>query len=155
MLCEVAYCEQLWAKLPRFFSPGLAPRFPPPPGPVASVLWLPYQAYTLLLRPARPSAPGDPAAAAAPSNSPLGDGALLLLLVLLFHAPPQVGLAPASCSSCPSGGPRLGPRLGTCCTSRCCVVVGAGGLQADVIPLFERVLPAGFPLRQPLPPVSG
>lgn len=55
----------------------------------ASVLWLPYQAYTLLLRPARPSASGDAAAAAAPSSSPLGDGALLLLLVLLFHAPPQ------------------------------------------------------------------
>ncbi|KAL4436850.1 hypothetical protein ABPG75_003989 [Micractinium tetrahymenae] len=55
----------------------------------ASVLWLPYQAYTLLLRPARPSASGDADAAAAPSNSPLGDSALLLLLVLLFHAPPQ------------------------------------------------------------------
>ncbi|KAL4457338.1 hypothetical protein ABPG75_012203, partial [Micractinium tetrahymenae] len=55
----------------------------------ASVLWLPYQAYPLLLRPARPSASGDANAAAAPSNSPLGDSALLLLLVLLFHAPPQ------------------------------------------------------------------
>ncbi|KAL4432564.1 hypothetical protein ABPG77_000501 [Micractinium sp. CCAP 211/92] len=55
----------------------------------ASVLWLPYQAYTLLLRPVRPSASGDAGAATAPSSSPLGDSALLLLLVLLFHAPPQ------------------------------------------------------------------
>lgn len=53
----------------------------------ASVFWLPYQAYTLLLRPARPT--GESSAAAAPSNSPLGDSALILLLVLLFHAPPQ------------------------------------------------------------------
>jgi hypothetical protein len=58
----------------------------------ASVLWLPYQAYTLLLRPARPSSAGDGSGgtAAAPSGSPLGDAALLLLLVLLFHAPPLV-----------------------------------------------------------------
>jgi hypothetical protein len=62
----------------------------------ASMLWLPYQAYTLLLRPARPTPPaGEGGAAsagggaAAPSGSPLGDSALLLLLVLLFHAPPQ------------------------------------------------------------------
>jgi hypothetical protein len=55
----------------------------------ASVLWLPYQAYTLLLRPARPAtADASGGAAAAPSNSPLGDSALLLLLALLFHAPP-------------------------------------------------------------------
>lgn len=67
------------------------------PCPAASVLWLPYQAYTLLLRPARPPPPagegsgaGAGAGAAAPSGSPLGDSALLLLLVLLFHAPPQV-----------------------------------------------------------------
>lgn len=56
------------------------------------MLWLPYQAYTLLLRPSRPGGGGEGTggAAAAPSNSPLGDSALLLLLVLLFHAPPQV-----------------------------------------------------------------
>jgi hypothetical protein len=62
------------------------------PAPAASVFWLPYQAYTLLLRPARPSSAGDSpsgGAAGAPSGSPLGDSALLLLLVLLFHAPPQ------------------------------------------------------------------
>jgi hypothetical protein len=53
-----------------------------------SMLRLPYQAYTLLLRPARPAADGGGGAAAAPSASPLGDAALLVLLVLLFHAPP-------------------------------------------------------------------
>lgn len=57
----------------------------------ASVLWLPYQAYTLLLRPSRLSDSGEASGgtAGAPSNSPLGDSALLVLLVLLFHAPPQ------------------------------------------------------------------
>lgn len=45
------------------------------------MLRLPYQAYTLLIRP-RAHSPHAP-------DSPLGDAALLLLLVLVFHAPPQ------------------------------------------------------------------
>jgi hypothetical protein len=65
----------------------------------ASVFWLPYQAYTLLVRPGRQpsgldaSAGGSGGTAGAPSSSPLGDCALLLLLVLLFHSPPQVSTA--------------------------------------------------------------
>ena len=63
----------------------------------ASVFWLPYQAYSLLVRPGRqPSgvdAGGSGGTAGAPSSSPLGDSALLLLLVLLFHSPPQVSTA--------------------------------------------------------------
>eukprot|EP00887_Chlorella_sp_A99_P007913 scaffold12.g7913.t1 len=48
----------------------------------ASVLWLPYQAVSFLIR-ARSSG-GD-----ADADSPLGGDATLLLLVLAFHAPPQ------------------------------------------------------------------
>ncbi len=44
------------------------------------MLWLPYQAYTLLIRPRGPSQ--------LHADSPLGDAALLLLLALIFHAPP-------------------------------------------------------------------
>ncbi|CAL8468041.1 g7580 [Coccomyxa elongata] len=43
----------------------------------ATVLWLPLRAYTFLVRSSGAEAPG----------SPLGDSALLLLLVLLHHAP--------------------------------------------------------------------
>ena len=84
----------------------------------ASVFWLPFQAYTLLLRPLRSGGAGaggggggagggaggssgaeaggggvggEGGAADVASGSPLGDTALLLLLVLLFHAPPLVG----------------------------------------------------------------
>jgi hypothetical protein len=45
----------------------------------ATVLWLPLRAFTFLVR------SGPPVAA----QSPLGDTALLLLLVLLHHAPPS------------------------------------------------------------------
>ncbi len=44
------------------------------------MLWLPYQAYTLLIRPRTPSQSHP--------DSPLGDASLLLLLALIFHAPP-------------------------------------------------------------------
>ena len=44
------------------------------------MLWLPYQAYTLLIRPRNPSQSHP--------DSPLGDASLLLLLALVFHAPP-------------------------------------------------------------------
>ena len=43
----------------------------------ATVLWLPLRAYTFLVR----SSPSEAA------ESPLGEAALLLLLVLLHHAP--------------------------------------------------------------------
>ena len=103
--------------------------------PAASVLWLPYQAYTLLLRPVRSASADAEAGAggaagstvAAASASPLGDTALLLLLALVFHAPPQVrsllaglscmhsGLAsPGICSTC-----RRPPTYLPCCPQRC------------------------------------
>lgn len=44
---------------------------------VASVLWLPYQAYSLLVR------------SAAQSSSPLAEISELLLLLLAFHSPAQ------------------------------------------------------------------
>ncbi len=43
----------------------------------ASVLWLPYQAYSLLIR------------SAAQSSSPLAETSELFLLLLAFHAPVQ------------------------------------------------------------------
>ena len=43
----------------------------------ASVLWLPYQAYSLLVR------------SAAQSSSPLAELSELLLLVLAYHSPAQ------------------------------------------------------------------
>ena len=43
----------------------------------ASVLWLPYQAYSLLVR------------SAAQSSSPLAEISELLLLLLAFHSPAQ------------------------------------------------------------------
>ena len=43
----------------------------------ASVLWLPYQAYSLLVR------------SAAQSSSPLAETSELFLLLLAFHAPVQ------------------------------------------------------------------
>lgn len=43
----------------------------------ASVLWLPYKAYTLLVR------------SAAQSSSPLAETSELLLLLLAFHSPAQ------------------------------------------------------------------
>jgi len=43
----------------------------------ASVMWLPYQAYSLLIR------------SAAQSSSPLAEISELLLLILAFHTPPQ------------------------------------------------------------------
>lgn len=87
--------------------PNIALPRSPPLFRAASVLWLPYQAYTLLLRPARQQPPAGEASgsggtgggggAGAPSGSPLGDSALLLLLILLFHAPPQVASRLIAC----------------------------------------------------------
>lgn len=89
------------AAAPHASTPAHPPRLPSPHflhRPLAaSVLWLPYQAYTLLLRPVRSaSADGEAGAAGAAgaasdvaSASPLGDTSLLLLLALVFHAPPQ------------------------------------------------------------------
>lgn len=129
----------------------------------ASVLWLPYQAYTLLLRPARPAAAAGGgeggSGGGAPSGSPLGDTALLLLLVLVFHAPPQVTawLLPGFCA---------GHRGARACIAHLYTVFGTalrmchsiGPEQAshriEPFPSTPRPLAAGRAIRQPVPPIA-